>query len=705
MSDTQPLLIEIGCEELPPKALDELAGALAQNVGEEFAAVNFPIGAIEVFCSPRRLALRIADVASTAPKTKTSVKAVPVKIGWDAHGQPTAVLQKKAASLGVAAEAFKPENDTPGAMLVAAADIGGGTLSALLPTLIDKALKRLPIPKPMRWGDHDFAFVRPVHWLVVLHGGDVIDVTVFGIKSGRESRGHRFHSPHSFEIDHATSYEALLREHFVLVDPFARRDSVASVLKHAASRLELNVKPDAELIAEISNLVEWPVSITCQFERDFLNVPHEALIQTMEKNQKFVPLFDDDGRLTEHFVGVANIESHDPDEIRKGYERVIRPRFADAKFFYDEDRKTPLADNLDALKSVTYQQQLGSVWDKSMRVAELARVIANRLGVDAARATRAAALSKCDLLSRMVGEFPELQGVMGRYYATANGEPDDVAAALDEFYRPRFAGDAIAQGEVARVLAVAERLDTLAGIFAVGMKPSGNKDPFALRRAALGLGRTLIEAKLDLDLGAALREAVELLPSIAPKAKKDGAPEKSAADIKQALTQELLDFVFERLRGYYADKNVSSDQFDAVRAVNPETLPDFDARLRAVVDFATLPEAAALAAANKRIGNILRQAGDSAGAKVDPALLDDGAERTLYEHVEKSRETVIPLLQEQNYVEALRTLAALRAPVDTFFDGVMVMADDLAKRRNRIALLNGLRHMFLQVADISVLQA
>ncbi len=363
----------------------------------------------------------------------------------------------------------------------------------------------------------------------------------------------------------------------------------------------------------------------------------------METNQKFVPVFDANGKLTEHFIGIANIESKDPAEIRKGYERVIRPRFADAKFFYDEDRKTPLASQQDALKSVTYQQQLGSVWDKSVRVAELSRVIANRLGVDAAKSTRAASLSKCDLVTRMVGEFPELQGVMGRYYAMASGEDAGIAQALDEFYRPRFAGDDIAQGDIARVLAVAERLDTLAGIFAVGMKPSGNKDPFALRRAALGLARTLIEGNLDLDLEALLREAIELLPAI-PSKKKEA--EKSPAESKQALTQELLDFVLERLRGYYAEKGIGGDQFDAVRAVEPESLTDFDARLRAVADFAALPDAAALAAANKRIGNILRQAGDPGGAKVEIALLDAGAERDLHAQIETAQHAIAPLIAD-----------------------------------------------------------
>ena len=449
-------------------------------------------------------------------------------------------------------------------------------------------------------------------------------------------------------------------------------------------------------------------------------MPQEALIQTMETNQKFVPVFDSSGKLTAHFIGVANIDSKDPAEIRKGYERVIRPRFADAKFFFDDDLKTPLAANLESLKTITYQQQLGSVWDKCLRVIDLSRVIANRLGVDGALATRAASLAKCDLMTRMVGEFPELQGVMGRYYALANGEPADVADAIDEFYKPRFAGDSIARGKVGQVLAVAERLDTLAGIFAAGQKPSGNKDPFALRRAALGLGRTLIEGELDLDLEALLREAVELLPKIpgkpAQKAARTGPGDPQvAAEIKQpqetglsaeekiVLTAELQTFVFERLRSYYAEQGFGSEQFDAVRAVPVQTLLDFDSRLRAVAEFSRLPDAQALAAANKRIGNILRQAGTANGARIDEALLEQGVETQLHEAVAAAAVDVAPLVVQRRYVDILRRLAALRAPVDAFFDGVMVMSDDAGKKGNRLALLGSLRAMFLHVADISLL--
>jgi glycyl-tRNA synthetase beta chain len=514
--------------------------------------------------------------------------------------------------------------------------------------------------------------------------------------------------PQAVAIADANAYVDALRAAKVLVNPVEREETISKQLgmrfRNVVGTIDVSVHIDSDNLAEVRNLVEWPARIECAFDREYLSVPKEALIQTMQKNQRFFPVLDSSHKLTEHFIGIANIESKDPSEIRKGYERVIRPRFADAKFFYDEDLKTPLAAYQDALKSVTYQQQLGSVWDKCVRVAELSRVIANRCGADAALATRAASLSKCDLMTRMVGEFPELQGVMGRYYAVAGSENGEVAQALDEFYRPRFAGDGIAQGKVGQVLAIAERLDTLAGIFAVGGKPSGSKDPFALRRAGLGLARTLIEGGFELDLEALLREAVELLPAIAPA--KDAKPnaKPSPADNKQSLTDALLDFVFERLRGYYAEQGFGAEQFDAVRAVDPETLPDFDRRLRAVAEFATLPEAAALAAANKRIGNILKQAADDAAGRVEPALLDAGAERELHEHIERAVAAIAPLAQANRYVDMLRTLAALRVPVDAFFDQVMVLVEDAAKRRNRVALLAGLRRLFLQVADISLLQ-
>jgi len=710
MATKKSLLVELGTEELPPKALDELANAFATGVAEGLKkrGVEADAANARTYCSPRRLAVLIPAVAAEQPPQKSEVLGPYLNIGLDANGAPTPALQGFATKNNIAVEHLQRITDAKGERFVARSEKPGRPTVELIPEVVAEALKALPIPKPMRWGDHDYTFVRPAHWLVMLYGSDIVDGQILGLKSGRQSRGHRFHHPQPVHIADADSWLDSLRAAKVLADPAARRvrvrEEVARVAKETGGVPRLS---DA-LCDEIANLTEWPVAIACAFEREFLAVPQEALVMTMETNQKFVPVFDANGKLTERFIGVANIESKDQAEIRKGYERVIRPRFADAKFFWDEDLKTPLAAQQDALKNVTYQHALGSVWDKSVRVAELARVTANRLGVDAGLATRAAALSKCDLLTRMVGEFPELQGVMGRYYATANGENAEVTQGLDEFYAPRFAGDAIAQGKVAQVLAVAERLDTLAGIFAVGMKPSGNKDPFALRRTALGLARTLIEGGLALDLKALLIEALQLLTDTAlaaglPKGKDGKQPALDAGARRDALATELYEFVLDRLRGYYADQGVSVEAFEAVRALASADLTDFDRRLRAVVEFAKLPQAQALAAANKRIGNILRQAGGEPGNKIDPALLDAGAEADLHRAVEATAVAIAPLAAQGRYVETLQQLAGLREPVDTFFDAVMVMVDDVAKRANRLALLNRLRGMFLDVADISLL--
>ena len=710
----ESLLIEIGTEELPPKALDTLATALASGVAEGLARTGVAIDADSVrsYCSPRRLAVHIANVATEQPDQAIERRGPALSAGLDAAGNPTRALSGFAASCGVDVAALERLETDKGAWFVHRAVQRGQPTAALLPAIVEEALKALPIPKPMRWGDHAHSFVRPVHWLLMLHGADVIEASLFGLASGRQSRGHRFHHAGPVHVADADSWLDALRAAKVLADPAERRRRIVDEVGRVAGETGGTPRLSADLLDEIANLTEWPVAIACAFDREFLEVPQEALVMTMESNQKFVPVFDAAGRLSEHFIGVANIESKDPAEIRKGYERVIRPRFADAKFFYDEDRKQGLASFQDSLKSVTYQQSLGSVWDKSVRVAELARIIANRVGADAALATRAAALSKCDLMSRMVGEFPELQGVMGRYYASQGNprESAEVAEALDEFYRPRHAGDAIASSPIGRVLAVAERLDTLAGIFAVGMKPSGNKDPFALRRAALGLARTLIEARLDLDLKAHLAEALAALPESALAAGlgkgKDGqAPELDAGRRRSALAAELYEFIVDRLRGYYAEQGMTGEVFEAVRALSPASLLDFDRRLHAVVQFATLPEAQSLAAANKRIGNILRQAGDSSHATLDPSLLESDAERELVGAVEQAEASGDPLIAAGDYVGLLATLAALRDPVDHYFDNVMVMADDEGVRRNRLALLAKIRSMFLRVADVSMLPA
>ncbi|MEO6690595.1 MAG: glycine--tRNA ligase subunit beta, partial [Dokdonella sp.] len=653
------LLVEIGTEELPPGSLDELARVFAERLIEALDDNKLLLGQGEakVFCSPRRIAVLVTRVSDRQPVMPMFVhRGPPVAAGLDKDGSPTRALTGFALKHGVEVSALHVEETEKGSWYIFKTDIPASrTATELVPAVVGRALEKLPIPKPMRWGDHDYAFVRPVHWIVVLHGEQVIDVDLMGVKSGRMSRGHRFHHPQPVHIVDADSWLDALHAAKVIADPTARRARVRSEVERVAVQAGGVPRLSAGLLDEIANLTEWPVAIACTFDREFLAVPQEALVMTMETNQKFVPVFDANGMLTEHFIGVANIESKDPAEIRKGYERVIRPRFADAKFFYDEDLKTPLAGYQEGLKNVTYQQALGSVWDKSVRVAELARVIGNRVGVDAALATRAAALSKCDLLTRMVGEFPELQGVMGRYYATASGEHAEVAAALDEFYAPRFAGDKIAQGKVGQVLAVAERLDTLAGIFAVGMKPSGNKDPFALRRAALGLARTLIEGDLQFDLDAQLAEALALLPDSAlaaglPKGKDGKTSTLDAGKRRSELAADLRDFILDRMRGYYADQGISGEAFEAVRALAPSDLTDFDRRLRAVVEFTKFPEAQALAAANKRIGNILRQAGAGALTKIDDALLDAGVERELAVELQAAQTDGAPLIATRDYV-------------------------------------------------------
>ncbi|MGN6093320.1 MAG: glycine--tRNA ligase subunit beta [Luteibacter jiangsuensis] len=706
-----PLLIELGTEELPPKALDDLAGAFARGVveGLEKRGIAADYASAKTYASPRRLAVHIQDVAVAQPEQTIERRGPAVSAGLGEDGQPAKALIGFAQSCGVDVTALEKLETDKGAWFVFRAVKPGQPTAALLPEIVAEALKGLPIPKAMRWGDRDDTFVRPVHSLLMLHGSDIVDGEVLGLKSGRLTIGHRFHHPKPVHVADADSWLDALRQAHVIADPAARRQRIREEVARVATGGEPRLSEG--LLDEIANLTEWPVAIACTFEREFLDVPPEALVTTMETNQKFVPVFDAEGRLTEHFIGVANIESRDPAEIRKGYERVIRPRFADAKFFWDEDLKTPLADYQEGLKAVTYQQSLGSLWDKTVRVAELARVIANRVGVDAAQATHAAALAKCDLLTRMVGEFPELQGVMGRYYATRQGIPADVADALDSFYQPRFGGDAIAAGAVGKVLAVAERLDTLAGIFAVGLKPSGNKDPFALRRAALGLARTLIEGGLDIDLRAALSEAFELVPEAAlvagVKPGKDGkAPQVDVGARRSALGDEVQAFVLERLRGYYADQGYSADQFESVLAVAPATLPDFDRRLRAVAEFARRAEATSLAAANKRVANILRKQAEEAGAtpvegRVDPAHFELDAERDLHAALDAARADTHVLLGRGDYTGALARLSALQAPVDRFFDDVLVNAENPAVRANRLALLAQLKASFGAIADIS----
>jgi glycyl-tRNA synthetase beta chain len=715
----KPLLIEIGTEELPIHAIDELARAFFDAIVRGLESRSFDVGVVEhgkgrrAFCSPRRLAVYLPWVTSSQPTLNAESLGPAVSVGLDANGDPTPALLGFATKNGVKVADLKRLQTDKGERFICRTTKPGQPLSVLLPEIVSEALKSLPIPKPMRWSDHDYSFVRPAHWLVMLHGSEIIDGEALGLKSGRKSRGHRFMHPQPVHLADADSYLDAMRASNVLADPVERRQRIRDEVARVAGETGGVPRLDDALLDEIANLTEWPAAIACTFEREFLAVPPEALVTTMETNQKFVPVFNAAGKLTEHFIGVANIDSKDPGEIRKGYERVIRPRFADAKFFWDADLKTPLAGYQEQLKTVTYQQALGSLWDKSVRVAELARIIANRVGVDAGAATRAASLSKCDLLTRMVGEFPELQGVMGRYYASHHGESVDVAQALDSYYQPRFGGDAIAAGKVGQVLAVAERLDTLAGIFAVGMKPSGNKDPFALRRAALGLARTLIEARMEIDLRGSFVEALELLPDSALasglKPGKDGKlPVLNAGQRRAILVDELYVFVLDRLRGYYTEQGFDNAQFEAVLAVQPGSLVDFDRRLRAVAEFGRRPEAVSLAAANKRVANILRKQAEEVGAPaighvVDPVHFEADAERDLADALASAQQETAESLGTGDYAAVLARLSQLQAPVDTFFESVLVNADNPAVRANRLALLGQLKAQFSAIADIALL--
>lgn len=717
---TASLLIELGTEELPVKALPELAAAFADGVVAGLAKRGVSHGAARSLYSARRLAVLIEDVASEQPEQRSEVLGPYLNIGLDADGNATPALKGFAQKNGVEWTALERITDGKGERFVARSVKPGARTADLLNDVLAETLKAMPIPKPMRWGGHDYGFARPAHWLIVLLGGEIVEAEALGLTSDRMSRGHRFHHAKPVWIARPEDYIDSLRAAKVLVDADERRERIRVLVNEAAQAVGGVARIDAGILEEVQCLNEWPQPITCGFEREFLRVPQEALIATMEANQKFFPVLDAEGKLTEHFIGIANIESKDPREVRKGYERVIRPRFADAKFFFDEDLKQGLASMNEGLKTVTYQQKLGSYADKVARIAALARSLAPAFDVDAELAARAAGLAKADLQSRMVGEFPELQGIAGRYYAAAAGEPVELAAALDEVYMPRFAGDAIAPSKLGQLLAVAERLDTLAGGFAAGLKPTGNKDPFALRRNALGLARTLIEGRVDLDLWSAIDDAaseVDLgIVSAAArgqiKASAEAAAKGVALNDKQSgemqlpsYHAELRDFIFDRLRGYYADQGVPAQQFEAVLELKPASLTDFDARLRAIAEFARLPEAAALAAANKRIRNILRKSEDALPEQIDASLFEGHAESGLHGAIEAAIAATDPLLANRDYVGVLMRLAQLRPKVDGFFEAVMVMAEDPQVRGNRLALLKRLSDRFLAVADVSQLAA
>ena len=695
-----PLLVELGTEELPVKALPGLAQALFDGILDGLArrGIAFERGEAKPLYTPRRLAVLLPGVASTQPEQTSEVLGPYLNIALDADGQPTRALQGFAAKAGVDWTALGRTTDSKGERFVHRSTTPGAATADLLEAIVTDAVAAMPIPKPMRWGAHEYGFARPVHWLVVLLGRDVVDAGLLGVRSDRMSRGHRFMHDKPVWIGAPGDYVEALRGAKVLADPDERRARIVAEVEAAARGAGGTARIDAGILEEVNGLTEWPSAVACSFDPAFLAVPSEALIATMETNQKFFPVLDGDGRLSEHFVGIANIESRDVTQVRQGYERVIRPRFADARFFFVEDMKQGLASMNEGLRTVTYQQQLGSVADKVARVAALAEAIAGQAGVDPALARRAAVLSKADLQSRLVGEFPELQGIAGRYYAAVENEPVEVADAIDQAYMPRFGGDAIAPSRTGQVLAIAERLDTLAGGFAAGLKPTGNKDPFALRRNALGLARTLVEGGLDLPLAPLLSAACDGV----------GAVQVGKAAAAPADADELRDFVFDRLRGYYAEQGITPQQFEAVLAAPGATsgpLLDFDRRLKAIAEFARLPEAEALAAANKRSRNILRKVEAEVPVAVDPALMSEPAERELADAVDAAIADSAPLLDARDLVAVLGRLARLRPQVDAFFDAVMVNADDPAVRNNRLALLTRLSGVLGSVAAIEHLSS
>ena len=686
MTMTATLLIELLTEELPPKALEKLAASFADTITDELKKLQFVAGNVQshVFASPRRLAVQIPAVAAIQPE-QHSVRRGPAVASGMKDGQPTPALAGFARSCGVEVSQLTTVHDGKQDVYAHESTKAGESLSAVLSGIVAGALKKLPAPKLMRWGDLDVQFVRPVHGLMMLHGEQVVAGEVLGLQSGNVTRGHRFLSAGDVTIPSADAYPRTLAEEGKVIASFlARRELVRQRLSHAAAKLNATIAAPDALFDEVTGLVEWPVVLEAGFEAEFLNVPQECLILTMQQNQKYFPLLDAQGKLMNRFLLVSNLEAADPRFIIGGNERVLRARLSDAKFFYEQDQKHRLDSRLPRLEHVVYHNKIGNQLERVTRLSSIAAAIAGKLGADSSLAGRAAYLAKADLVSDMVGEFPELQGIMGRYYARLDGEDDVVADAIEGHYHPRFAGDSLPQGAIATAVALADKLETIVGIWGIGLIPTGDKDPFALRRAALGVLRMVLEQPLDLK--ALISDAAAAFP---------------AGLLSATVVDEVYAFCLERLKNYLAN-DYKGDEIDAVLALAPTQLNEVGAILAAVAQFKALPEAATLAAANKRVKNILKKTeGDIAA--VNPALFAEDAERALFAAVEALAPAVDAKFAAHDFAGALTQLASLRAPVDAFFDGVMVMADDLAVRANRIALLARLAALFNRVADISLL--
>ncbi|KAB1992360.1 glycine--tRNA ligase subunit beta [Haemophilus parainfluenzae] len=686
---TQNFLVEIGTEELPPKALKTLATSFADNVEAELNQAGLTFDKIEWFAAPRRLAVKVLNLATQQPSKEIEKRGPAVSAAFDAEGKPTKAAEGWACGCGIAVDQAERIATDKGEWLVHRAKIEGQPTKNLLNAIVANALAKLPIPKPMRWADKTVQFIRPVHTVTMLLGDELIEGEILGVASARTIRGHRFLGEKEFEIQHADQYPQLLREKGSVVADFNERK--AEILaKSQAKATALGGVADIEesLLEEVTSLVEYPNVLAAKFEERFLAVPAEALVYTMKGDQKYFPIYDKDGKLLPHFIFVSNINPEDPTAIIEGNEKVVRPRLTDAEFFFKTDLKQKLVDRLPRLETVLFQQQLGTLKDKTDRIEQLAGEIAKQIGADEAKAKRAGLLSKCDLMTNMVFEFTDTQGVMGMHYARHDGEDEEVAVALNEQYMPRFAGDELPKSLVASAVALADKFDTLTGIFGIGQAPKGSADPFALRRAALGALRIIVEKNLPLDL--------------------EDLVKKSAALFGDKLTNQnvvadVVDFMLGRFRAWYQDDGIAVDVIQAVLARRPTRPADFDARVRAVSHFRTLDSAEALAAANKRVSNILAKA-DAAIGEINLTACVEPAEKALAEAVLALRTEVQPLIAQGDYTSVLDKLANLRAPVDSFFDNVMVNAEDPVLRQNRLAILNTLQGLFLQVADISVLQ-
>ena len=686
---TQNFLVEIGTEELPPKALKTLATSFADNVEAELNQAGLTFDKIEWFAAPRRLAVKVLNLATQQPSKEIEKRGPAVSAAFDAEGKPTKAAEGWARGCGITVDQAERIATDKGEWLVHRAKIEGQPTKNLLNDIVANALAKLPIPKPMRWADKTVQFIRPVHTVTMLLGDELIEGEILGVASARTIRGHRFLGEKEFEIQHADQYPKLLREKGSVVADFNERK--AEILtKSQAKATALGGVADIEesLLEEVTSLVEYPNVLAAKFEERFLAVPAEALVYTMKGDQKYFPIYDKDGKLLPHFIFVSNINPEDPTAIIEGNEKVVRPRLTDAEFFFKTDLKQKLVDRLPRLETVLFQQQLGTLKDKTDRIEQLAGEIAKQIGADEAKAKRAGLLSKCDLMTNMVFEFTDTQGVMGMHYARHDGEDEEVAVALNEQYMPRFAGDELPKSLVASAVALADKFDTLTGIFGIGQAPKGSADPFALRRAALGALRIIVEKNLPLDL--------------------EDLVKKSAALFGDKLTNknvvaDVVDFMLGRFRAWYQDEGIAVDVIQAVLARRPTRPADFDARVRAVSHFRTLDSAEALAAANKRVSNILAKA-DAAIGEINLTACVEPAEKVLAEAVLALRTEVQPLIAQGDYTAVLDKLANLRAPVDSFFDNVMVNAEDPALRQNRLAILSTLQGLFLQVADISVLQ-